>query len=51
MLMIHTSTQITAMALDRKLPNSSSFFFRGVISSLVSAMACLSHTTFVLQMC
>lgn len=43
MLMIHTSTQITAIALDKKLPNSSNFFFKGVISSVVSAMACLQY--------
>lgn len=42
-LIIHTSTQITAIALERKVPNSSNFFFRGVISSFVSAIACLQH--------
>lgn len=39
MLMTHTRTQMTAMALDRKLPNSSSFFLRGDSSSSWLAMA------------
>mmetsp|Transcript_44744 Transcript_44744/g.115821 ORF Transcript_44744/g.115821 Transcript_44744/m.115821 type:complete len:285 (-) Transcript_44744:108-962(-) len=41
MLMTHTSTQMTAMTLDRKVLNSSSFCFSGVISSAVSAIASL----------
>ena len=41
MLMIHTKTHTTAMAFDRKVPNSSSLRFRGVVSSVVSDIACL----------
>jgi hypothetical protein len=33
MLMTHTRMQMTAMAFDRKFPNSSSFRFNGVNSS------------------
>mmetsp|Transcript_35412 Transcript_35412/g.67770 ORF Transcript_35412/g.67770 Transcript_35412/m.67770 type:complete len:279 (-) Transcript_35412:170-1006(-) len=39
MFTTHTKTQITAMTLARKVPNSSSFFFSGVISSEVWVMA------------
>mmetsp|Transcript_39481 Transcript_39481/g.85945 ORF Transcript_39481/g.85945 Transcript_39481/m.85945 type:complete len:332 (+) Transcript_39481:2515-3510(+) len=39
MFTTHTSTQITAITLARKVPNSSSFFLRGVISSDTSTMA------------
>ena len=37
MLTSHTRTQMPAITLDRNSPNSSSFFFRGVISSMLSA--------------
>ena len=45
MFTTHTSTHTTAMALERNVPNSSSFFFRGVSSSS-SAASCIASRIF-----
>ena len=45
MFTTHTRTHTTAMTLERKVPNSSSFFFSGVISSS-SAASCIASLIF-----